>query len=166
MNLTWDLGIGIAAAVIFAYYFLIRRHKALATLVSVYIAYMVALVWGDPLAAIFTGDRVIFNSIWVQGDITPYLVKIALFLLLVIMLSTFLKLGGRRNRYGAPETVGYTLCVVALLLTLTVLLTPAATQTFLSHRSHIIDFLLEWKNWVEVVPVFIMIYFGIYGEED
>jgi len=165
-GVTWDVGIGIAAAVLFAYSFFIRRHKSLATLVSVDIAFLIAQNWGTPLAQLFSGDRVIFSNVWIQGNITPFVVKVGLFVLLMILLSTFMKLGGKRARYGILEVAVYTICLVALTIVYALLLMPEGMQTAIASESVVVKFLLEWKDWVQVLPVFVIVYFGIYGDEE
>ncbi len=165
-GVTWDVGIGITAAVLFVYSFFIRRHKALATLVSAYISFLVAQTWGGPLSQLFSGDRVIFSNVWIQGNITPFVVKIGLFVLLMIVLSTFMKLGGRRSRYGILEVAVYTICLVAVSLVFALLLMPEDMRITIASESVITKFLLQWKDWVQVVPVFAIVYFGIYGDEE
>lgn len=165
-GVTWDVGIGIVAAILFVYSFFIRRHKALATVVSVYVAFLIAQNWGDPLAELFSGDRVIFNNVWIQGNITPFVVKISLLSLLVVLLSTFMKLGGRRSRYGLLEVAVYTVSLVALSLTYALLLMPSDMRIAIAEDSYVVRFLIDWKDWVQVVPVFAIIYFGIYGDEE
>jgi hypothetical protein len=65
--ITWDIGIAAALGLLLAYTILIRKHKALATLMSVYMAYFVAASWGSRLSQLLSGDRILFNQVWIKG---------------------------------------------------------------------------------------------------
>lgn len=163
--LTWDIGIGAAAAILLAYSLLIRRHKALATLVSTYIAYFVATAWGERIAGFFSGDRVISN-VWIRANATPYAIEIGLLIIFMFLLSSFIKLGGRRSRYGMLEIVAYTVSTIALLMMFMLLLMPDGMRETALATSKILPWVYAWREWILLIPIIIMIFFGIYGDED
>jgi hypothetical protein len=163
---TWDIGIIAAVALLVAYSIFIRKHKSLATLVSVYIAYFIATAWGDKIAAFFSGDRVIFNNVWIKANATAFSIEVALLVLFTFLLSSFIKLGGRRSRYSLIEVGVYGICTVALGLMFILLLMPDPLRQSVLQNSHIVPYIYNWREWVLVVPVFVMIYFGIYGNDD
>lgn len=164
-GLTWDVGILVVAGVLGAYSLFIRKHKALATLVSVYIAYFVATSWGSWIAGFFTGDRMI-NNVWIKANATPFAVQAILLILFTVLLSTFMKLGGRRSRYSTVEVVAYAVCTVLLLLMFVLLLMSPEQLAGVLGSSKIAPFVYQWREWVLVLPVFVMVYFGIFGDED
>jgi hypothetical protein len=165
-GLTWDIGILALAGLLLAYSFLIRRHKALATLVSVYIAYFVATAWGERVVGLFSGDSLLFNSVWFKANATPFAVQVGLLVVFTILLSSFLKLGGRRSRYGIPEIAVYSITTVSLFTMFVLLLMPEEVRNSVIATSKIAPYIYNWREWVLLVPVFAMVYFGIYGEED
>ncbi len=165
-GITWDIGILALAGIILAYSLLIRRHKALATLVSVYISYFVATAWGERVSGLFSGDQVLFNSVWFKANATPFTVQVGLLVVFTILLSSFLKLGGRRSRYGVLEVVVYSIATVSLLTMFLLLLMPEEVRSSILAASKIAPYVYQWREWVLLVPVFAMIYFGIYGEEE
>lgn len=165
-GLTWDIGILAAVGLLLAYSLLIRKHKALATLVSVYVAYFVATIWGARIAGFFSGDRVIWDNVWVRANATPFGVEVALLLIFTFLLSSFMKLGGKRARYGVLEVVVYAVCTVGLGLMFILLLMPDGLRETVLTTSKIAPYIYQWREWVLVIPVFAMIYFGIYGDEE
>jgi hypothetical protein len=165
-SLTWDIGILAVCAILVAYSIFIRKHKSLATLVSVYIAYFIATSWGTKIAAFFSGDRVVFNNLWIKANATPFSIQVALLVLFTILLSSFVKLGGRRSRYSLAEVILYSISTVALALMFIMLLMPDPLRESVLQSSKIAPYIYNWREWVLVVPVFVMIYFGIYGDDD
>lgn len=165
-NLTWDISILLGLGILVAYSVFIRRHKSLATLVSVYVAYFVATAWGDKIAGFFSGEQILFNNLWIQANVTPFAVEIAVLILFTVLLSTFLKLGGRRSRYALVEVISYAICTVALLLLFILLLMPPDQRDGILAISKIAPVIFEWREWVVVLPIFIMVYFGIVNDDD
>ena len=163
--ITWDVGILAALCILLAYSILIRKHKALAVLVSVYISYVMTTLWGDQVVQFFTGQRVAF-SLWIQASGSPFLIRSILFGVLVVLLSSFIKLGGKRSKYSIVEVVAYSVCAVALAALLITTLMPADYQRQILAHSLTLPVLYAWRQWVLGLPVFVMILFGIYGNED
>jgi|GEM_PF-5665076 len=164
--LTWDIAIVAILALLMAYSLLIRKHKSLATLVSVYIAYFIATSWGTWIAGFFNGNRVSVSNVWIKANATPFAVEVALLVIFTFLLSTFIKLGGKRGRYSMVEVAAYSICTVALGFMFVLLLMPDAQRTLILQTSHIAPFIYNWRQWILIVPVFVMIYFGIYGDEE
>ncbi len=163
---TWDIGVIAALGLLLAYTLIIRKHKALATLVSVYVAYFVAASWGARLAQLFSGDRVLFNQVWIKGALTPFIAQAFLLIVFTFVLSAFLKLGGSRARYSVVEVVLYSICTVAVtIMFLTLFMTAEGRAIAFSH-SKFLPFIYEWRDWILMVPVFVIIYFGIYGDDE
>lgn len=164
--ITWDIGIAAALGLLLAYTILIRRHKSLATLMSVYMAYFVAASWGSRLAQLFSGDRVLFNQVWVRGALTPFVAEGLLLVIFTFVLSAFLKLGGSRTRYSMIEVIVYCVCTVGVgVMFLTLFMSPEGREAIFQH-SKILPLIYQWRDWVLMVPVFVIIYFGIYGDDE
>ena len=164
--LTWDIGIVAILGIFLAYNLLIRKHKALGTLMSVYVAYFVAASWGSRLSQLFDGDRVLFNQVWVKGVLTPFVAQTGLLILFTLVISAFLKLGGSRSRYSVIEVVIYTLATVTVgVMFMTLFMTPELRTQIFTH-SHILPFIYQWRDWVLMAPVFVIIFFGIYGDDN
>jgi hypothetical protein len=164
--ITWDTGIVAAFAILLAYSLLIRKHKSLATLVSVYIAYVMASTWGDAITAYLSGDRVVLNQVWIKANASPLLVQSLLMVLVALLLSAFLKLGGRRSKYSAVEVMAYTVSATALTI---MFIISFMTPEQLAHTltiSRLVPYIYKWRQIILVVPVFVMVFFGIYGNEE
>ncbi len=165
-TLSWDIAILAALALLLAYSLILRRHKALATLVSVYISYFVASSWGDRIAQLFSGDRVLFNQVWIKANATPYVVQGVLLVLFTFLISAFLKLGGKRARYSVVEVVAYSVSTVVLALLFILLFLPDPIRQTVLDSSKIAPYIYQYRDWVLIAPVAIMLYFGIYGDEE
>lgn len=164
--ITWDIGIAAALGLLLAYTILIRRHKSLATLMSVYMSYFVAASWGTRLAALFSGDRVLFNQVWVRGVLTPFVAQALLLVVFTFVISAFLKLGGSRSRYSLLEVIIYAVCTVGVgVMFLTLFMTPETRDALFQH-SKILPYMYQWRDWILMVPVFVIIYFGVYGDDE
>ena len=164
--LTWDVAIVAAFVLLLSYSILIRKHKSLATLISLYIAYVLASAWGDRITQFLSGQRVLPNHVWIQANLSSPVVQSALMLIVAFLISAFIKLGGRRSKYSVPEVVLYVICTVALgaLFTVT-FLSPSQRDVALA-GSKILPYIYNWRELVLVVPVFLMVFFGIYGNEE
>jgi hypothetical protein len=164
--LTWDTGILAAFILLLSYSLLLRKHKALATLVSVYIGYVIANIWGQPIAEFFSGDRVLANQVWVQANASPLVVKSILLVVVTLLLSTFMKLGGKRSKFSMVEVVLYAVSTVLLgLLFIISYMTPEMKEHVLT-TSQIAPHIYKFKDWILVIPVFFMVFFGMYGNGD
>jgi len=164
-ELTWDVGILAVLGIVLAYSLLIRKHTSLAALVSVYIAYVMTSLWGDQVVQFFSGQRVAFN-VWIQANSSPYLIRAILFGVLIILLTAFIKLGGKRSRYSMPEVALYSISAVMLATVLLATLMPADYQHVVLGQSKIMAFMFNWRQVILGLPVFLIILFGIYGNED
>jgi len=164
--ITWDVGIVAAFGVLLAYSLLIRKHKALATLVSVYIAYVVTSIWGDRVNEFFNGQRVLPNQIWVTIKASPFTIQVILLFVVTLLLSSFLKLGGRRSKYTAVEVLVYSVSALALLVLFMITFMTPAMRVQVIHVSKIVPFIYNWREWVLGLPVIFMIFFGIYTHEE
>lgn len=164
--LTWDTGILAALGLLLAYSLLLRKHKALATLVSVYIAYLMTSTWGSFVAQFFTGDRVLFKSVWIQANLNTYTIQAILLVATTLLLSTFLKLGGKRSRYSFIEVVIYAVFTLALAVMFIIsFMSPDIRQAAFA-SSHILPIVYQFRQWVLGLPVLLMVFFGIFTSEE
>jgi hypothetical protein len=163
---TWDIGVLSAAGIIAVYCFLLRRHKALTLLVAAYVAYVIALLWGFTLSELLTGERAVVSNVWIQANVAPHMVQIGLFTLVLVLTTSFMKLGGKRGRYGLLETALYSISAVGVAITSALLYLPVAERALLSEKSFILPFLFTWANWIMLVPVMVIAFFGIISGDD
>jgi len=164
--ITWDIGIIAALGLLLAYSLIIRRHKSLATLVSIYIAYLVASTWGLRLAEFFSGKRILFKSLWIQANASPVIIQAIFMVAVAFLLSSFIKLGGRRAKYSSGEIAVYAVATLAVgLMFILSFMSPALRDTAL-HHSRILPYIYHWREWVLGLPVLAIILFGIYSDDD
>jgi hypothetical protein len=165
-SISWDISIVAALGLLLAYSLLIRKHKALATLLSVYIAYLLAATWGSTVTEFFSGDRVIFKSVWIQANATPFAVESILLVAFTFFISAFMKLGGKRSKYSIPEVVVYAVSTLALaVMFMLSFMTPDARDAAM-HGSKILPYIYQYRQWILGVPIALVVFFGIYTNED
>ena len=164
--ITWDSGILGGLALLLAYSLLIRKHKSLATLVSLYVAYVIASAWGERIAEFFAGNRVLFNQVWIQANASPPLVQAVLMILVAFLLSSFIKLAGRRSRYSMVEVAVYAVCTLALAVMFILSFLSPEQRALAMESSKLVPYIYNWREIILVVPVLAMIFFGIYADEE
>lgn len=165
-SITWDIVIASVFLILLLFCILIRRHKALSALVGVYISYIVTVNWGDKLADLFTGDRVIFGQIWFKVNIPRYQVQVFLFLLVCFLIISFVKFSGRRSHYSNFEVSIYVLLAVALGTVFVLSFLPADLKAKALNGSRILPTVNKLREYMVLIPVFAMIFFGFYNNDD
>ena len=164
--LTWDTGILAALGLLLAYSLLLRKHKALATLVSVYVAYLITSSFGSFVVQFFTGDRVLFKSVWIQANLSAYSIQAVLLVITALLISTFMKLGGKKLRYSALEVTLYAIATLALSIMFIISFMPPETRDTAFAGSHILPLVYQFRQWVLGIPVLLMVIFGIFKSEE
>lgn len=164
--LTWDTAILGTFGLLLAYSLLIRKHKSLATLVCVYIGYAISAALGMRIAEFFIGDRVVLQQGFIQVNASSFTVQSILMVLVAFLLSSFIKLGGKRSRYTAIEVVVYALATMALATMFVVSFMDPQMRAEVLKSSKIVPVIYNFREWILVAPVFIIIFFGIYSNPD
>lgn len=165
-SITWDVALIAIAVILLAYTFLIKRHKSLTALIAVYISYIVTVNWGNVVVGLFTGDRLIFKQMWIKANAAPHLVQIGLFIILALLIFFFTKFIGKRSRYSFLEVALYSVSAVSLGAIFVVAFLPIDIRTQALASSKILPYLYNWREWLVLAPVLIMIAFGIYSSEE
>jgi hypothetical protein len=164
--ITWDVGIVAAFGILLAYSLLIRKHKSLATLVSIYIAYVVTSIWGGRVEQFFSGDRVLLKQFWIKSSTSPFTIQVIFLLVVTLLLSSFIKLGSKKARYSPLEVALYTISALGLaVLFMTTFMSPEMRAQVMS-TSKIVPFIYSWKEWFLGIPVLLMIFFGATSHEE
>jgi hypothetical protein len=164
--LTWDIGILAALGLLLAYSLLIRKHKSLATLVCVYIGFVMANAWGERASAFFSGDRVFLSQMWIKANASPFVVQAVLMVGITFLVSSFVKLGGRRSRYSALEVAVYAICTMALAVMFLISFMSPEMREHAFAASRILPLVHQFREWVLAVPIVAVIFFGLYSEDE
>ena len=163
--LTWDTGIIAALALLLAYSLLVRKHKSLATLVSVYVGYFIASIWGVTVSQFLHGDRV-FGQLWINANVTTFTVQSVLLVAIAFLISSTIKLGGRRARYSMVEVAVYAVATMAVGISFILsFMTPEMRDSVMA-SSKIVPYIYQWRQWLTVLPAFAIVFFGLYGNEE
>ena len=164
--ITWDIIIASVFLILLLFCLLIRRHKALSALVSVYIAYIVTVNWGDKTAGLFTGERVLFGFVWLKSAVPSYIVQASLFLLIAVLIMTLVKFSGKRSHYSTLEVSVYVTLAVALGTVFLVAFLPSDIRAKVFSSSKIVPIIYKCRDYIVLIPVIAMMFFGVYNSDD
>lgn len=165
-GITWDVALLMVAAIFVAFCVLVRRPTSLASLVSVYMAYVVTLIWGDRIAQLAHGDHLVVGQIVWNFTTSPLTIQLACFLTMLIALTIFMKVGGRKSRYTTSEVVINSLLAVIVAAILALSIMPADARIQLLGGSLVLTRLYDWREWLMALPVLSIIAFGMHHGEE
>lgn len=160
---TWDLFIGLFFIIGLAYGFILQREKVVVTLVTVYVALLTTQVIAPIFQQFFTGDKTLFNSVYLKANASPFAIQAALFVILIVLLTVRSGLTGHRARgFLIPiEVLIYSALNSALVLSSILSFMPEETKASLATSSKFAKFIIAHHTWWLIVPVVMLIVTGI-----
>lgn len=159
---SWDLFITLFFIIGLAYGFILQRERIVATLMSVYAALVVSQLLVDPVGQFFQGDRTLFNQIWIRSNTSPFTIRLALFITIVVLLSAKGGIGGSRSRgvISHLEVLIYSALNTALIVSSIFSFLPEPTREAYATGSRLAGFLINRQEWWFLLPVGALIFFG------
>lgn len=145
-----------------AYGFILQRERIVATLVSVYAALVVSEILVEPVSQFFQGDKTLFDQIWIRSNTSPFTIRLAIFILVIVLLSAKGGLSGTKGRGAMShlEVLIYSALTVALITSSIFSFLPEPTQTVYAEGSKLVKYLVEHKDWWLLAPIGALIVFG------
>ena len=156
---TWDLFIGIVLVIGVVYGFALQRERIFTSLMSIYVGIVIAGLWGESLFGFFQGKNMLFNSVWIQANTTPTTVKIAIFVIIVAIVSARAPVGYMRSwsMVSPIETVAYSLLNITLFLATIFRFLPPETQARIAGQSHYIGQVNNYYNLLLILPIILLV---------
>ncbi len=113
---SWDLVITLTFVIGITYGFIMLRDKILVTLLSLFAGSVIANAFAEPIQKFFNGDTAFLNKVWVQSSASPFAIKVALFMGVVILIGAKAGLVGRRTGFSLIEIAAYSFFNVCIAL--------------------------------------------------
>jgi len=160
---TWDLVISLFFILAVGYGLILGRDKVVVTLVSTYIGFVVANEFGNTLYALFTGQSVFGGSIWVKTNLSIFLVKTILLVLLIVLL------GIKGGYMATPGKGGFKSSLLAgvlsfldagLIISSLIWFMTDSARTALFSQSHLAASIAQVRNWWLILPVVVLLIAG------
>lgn len=159
---SWDLFITLFFIIGLAYGFILQRERIVATMMSVYASLLVSQLLVEPVGQFFKGDKTLFNQIWIRSDTSPFTIRMALFIGIIVLLSAKGAIGSARGRglISHFEVVVYSALNTALIVSSIFSFLPAPTAEAYAQTSKLVDYLVKHHDWWLILPVAALIFFG------
>lgn len=168
---TWDLVITLFFLMAMAYGFILGRGRIVIILIITYLAYVVAAEVGNAVYAFFAGPTAVTSNIWVQSNVTLFVVRTAIFALIIILVSLKGELGAltslARGVRSAFLTGVYAFFNAGLIISCIIKFLPEESQAALFAVSPLANKVNNNRIWWLVIPVIVMIIEGFFrGKEE
>jgi hypothetical protein len=110
---SWDLVITLAFVIGVSYGFIIMRERILVLLMSLYVGTTLSNALVGPIQKFFHGDTAILNKIWVESQMSPFMIKTLVFAAAVVLISAKSGLAGKRGM-SLIELAAYSIASVCI----------------------------------------------------
>jgi hypothetical protein len=159
---SWDLFIGLFFIIGLAYGFILQRDKIVATLMASYAALVVSDLLVEPIGQFFQGDKTLFNQIWIRSNTSPFSIHLAIFILIIVVLSAKGGLSGSKGRgvMSHFEVLLYSALTTALIVSSIFSFLPEATRDAYVASSRLVHFLVLYRQWWLIAPIGALVFFG------
>lgn len=159
---SWDLFITLFFIIGLAYGFILQRERIVATMMSVYAALVVSQLLVDPVGQFFKGDKTLFNQIWIRSETSPFSIRLALFVAIIVLLSAKGGIGSARGRgvISHLEILVYSALNTTLIVSSIFSFLPEPTRDAYADGSRLVSFIVSHQNWWLILPVAALLFFG------
>lgn len=113
---SWDLVVTLAFVIGVSYGFIIMRERILVLLMSLYVGTTLANALVEPIQKFFHGDTALLNKIWVESQMSPFMIKTLVFAAAVVLISAKSGLGGKRGGISFVELGAYSIASVCIAI--------------------------------------------------
>jgi hypothetical protein len=153
---------------IVAFGFLMQKDKIQATLISTYIALAVTTIWGDQIYRILTGNEVVMNQIWFRANFNPFILKTALFISFLLLLSFKSKvISGKNSKISSPFiAIAYSALAGFLIISSLLSFMPTAQRATILSDSALAGFMYNLRTWWVLLPALMMIFVSATSGSD
>lgn len=159
---SWDLFLVLIFVIGAAYGFLLQRGKVVLTLISVYVALLMANILTPVLLNFFAGNTALFNQFFIKLNLSELTIKTGVFVLAVILLVTKSGLSSTSSRgLMAPiEILGFSVLNTALIISTIFSFMPPERQEAFKQASRLAKLIIEKQTWWLILPIILLIATG------
>jgi len=163
---TWDLVISLFFLLAVGYGIILGINKVMAILIATYIGFVVSNEFGNAVYSFFSGQSSFGGNYWIKTNLSVFLIKTALLLILIILLGVrggySINVGGKGIKMGIMTAILSFLNAGLIVSSLIWFLTNEARMALLN-QSHLASYITNLRNWWLILPVILMIVLGFLG---
>jgi len=158
---SWDLFLLVFFIVSIGYSFILQRDKVVVTMLSIYVGYVVASLFGPTVQDFFQGDKTIGGQLFVRANLNPFLIQLGVFVATTVLISARSGIG-RLNRSVLSTFELSVFSVLNATLILTIIfsfMSDEVSQQF-QEISRIASVIISRESWWFIAPVIAIIVTG------
>lgn len=160
---SWDAVIILIYVIGIGYNVILHRERVTGHIAAAYIALAVTAVISSPIFDFVHGNKMIMNQLWIQNNASPQMVSGLTFILLTVILSSFLAVvptGRKSDDLGIVELFVFSFLWVTFIISTVLSFLPGdRRETFLA-GSKIMSLIWSYHVWWLILPAFLLIYSG------
>lgn len=158
---SWDLFIGLFFVVGVGYGLVLQRDRSVTTLLSAYVALIVAETWAVPISDFLNGNKAILN-VYIAGRVSPFGITAGLFVVFIILLAQKSGLrSGRVNNMTSFEILLFSFFSTAIIIATILSFMPADQLAGILAQSKLATLLTKYHTPLIIVPPMAVIFFGV-----
>ncbi len=160
---SWDAVIILVYVIGIGYNVILHRERVAGHIASAYIALAVTSVIHPFVFDFLHGNKMLLNQIWIKSNASPAMVAGMTFLILTIVLSSFLSViptGRRSDDLSAIESFIYSFLWVTLLISTVMSFMPEDRRAVFIAQSRFMGLIWQYHTWWLIIPAFALIYSG------
>jgi len=160
---SWDAVIILIYVIGIGYNVILHRERVAGHIASAYIALAVTSVISPIMFDFVHGNKLLLNQVFIQSNSSPQAVAALTFLILTIVLSSFLSIiptGRRSDDLSTIESFIYSFLWVTFVISSILSFLPEDRRTVFLVQSKALSVIWEYHTWWLVIPAFLLIYSG------
>src|SRR3989344_4793450 len=157
---SWDMVIMLVVVIGVSYGFIMLKERVLAMLLSLYAGIVTANVLAEPITKFFNGDVALLNKIWVESSASTFTIKVIVFGLTILILTSKANLASRGGRMGFFELACYSFFNVCIgLSAFFSFMDPEKLKAYVD-TSKLVKAVVEHQNLWLVAPIIVLAVLG------
>ncbi len=160
---SWNAVIVLVYVIGIGYNLLLHRNNATGHIAAGYVSLAVTPTIASYFYGIATGQKMILGQLWVKGNVTPQTIESLTFIILTIVLSSFLIIipsGRKADNLDLWEIILFSFIWVTFLISTVLSYLPAEELTSLTSQAQFINVIWSYHNLWLLLPAFAILFAG------
>ncbi len=160
---SWDAVIILIYVIGIGYSVILHRERVAGQIASAYISLAVTAATSSFIFNFLHNSKMLADQSWVKNNATPQMVSGLTFLILTVILSSFLSVipsGRKSDNLAVWEAFLYSFLWVTLLISTILSFLPPDRLTVFTTESKILNLAWQYHTWWLIIPAFLLIYSG------
>ena len=166
---SWDLFIIIFLIIAVGFGFILQRDRVVSFMLSIYAGIVVSTTLVEPIRLFFTGNKVFADSVWIQSNVSPFTIQVAICLLVSFLVAGKSGLSGKSSRglLSPAELIAYSFFNAILLLSAVATFMPPEMRQGIQEASKMAGFIVTYKLFWTIAPaILVIVTGGLRGSHD